>query len=206
MAGAAFRAQRCCAASRSRSPDAFRAKLPRMLRIFMGAGRICLGRRHAVALVSMIFMKPMQSTKSGIVAGAVRRPNYIGGEWATDPCSCFGVQEQVRPPTRPRPLWSADAGTVTISFGEAVRRKTSVIMLFVKLPARQTADLTGRPLQQQNERRSTKRKGQSEVEIVSVCRKDAPHAHLANEILVMQWKPAARWACSIPLGVISEPL
>lgn len=128
------------------------------------------------------------------------------GEWATDPCSCFGVQEQVRPPTRPRPLWSADAGTVTISFGEAVRRKTSVIMLFVKLPARQTADLTGRPLQQQNERRPTKRKGQSEVEIVSVCRKDAPHAYLANEILVMQWKPAARWACSIPLGVISEPL
>ena len=66
-------------------------------------------------------------------------------------------------------------------------------MLFVKWPAGKTADLTGRPLQQQNERRPTKRKGQSEVEIVSVCRKDAPHAHLANEIPVMQWKPAARW-------------
>jgi hypothetical protein len=91
------------------------------------------------------------------------------------------------------PFVERRCGTVTISFGGAVRRKTSVIMLFVKLPAGQTADLTGRPLQQQNERRPTKRKGQSEVEIVSVCRKDAPHAHLANEIPVMQCKPAARW-------------
>src|ERR1043166_5821232 len=68
--------------------------------------------------------RPAANSASRVVSGAREI-------WAAEPSSCFGVQDLVRPPARPRPLWSADTGTVTTSCAEAVTKNTCAVICVI---------------------------------------------------------------------------